>query len=169
MKLRLKDLTETDAKEICSWKYDGQYSIYNYPEWDKISIDKWAITLEEKRSNEFNAVVDDYSNLCGYIRIVNKDEYVLIGIGLKPSLCGQGLGSAVMKTLKQQCSMMYPDKKIVLEVRSFNERAIRCYKKAGFKVVGTYKKDTPIGHGEFIRMEYKCNKKDADENLCLKR
>lgn len=48
---------------------------------------------------------------------------------------------------------IYPSKKITLDVRAFNERAIKFYKKAGFKVKEIYKKDTPIGYGEFIRME----------------
>ncbi|MBC8588163.1 GNAT family N-acetyltransferase [Paratissierella segnis] len=154
MKLMLVEFTELYAKEICDWKYDGEYSIYNYPEWDKAFDEKWAITIEEKRKKEFSAVVDDYNNLCGYIRLQKKDEYILIGVGLKPSLCGQGLGNTIMKIVKQQCRELYPNKKIALEVRSFNERAIKCYKRAGFKVKGIYEKDTPIGHGEFIRMEF---------------
>lgn len=154
MKLILEELTESYAKQICSWKYSDEYSIYNYPEWSKICSEKWAITIDEKRKIEFSALVDDYYSLCGYIRLINKDDYVLIGVGLKPTLCGQGLGSTVMEIVKQQCKKIYGDKKIVLEVRSFNERAIKCYAKAGFKVVDTYAKDTPIGYGEFVRMEF---------------
>jgi len=153
MKLRVTDFMETHAKEICGWKYEGEYSIYNYPEWDKISNDKWGITIEEKRNSEFNAVIDDYNCLCGYIRLLNKDEYILLGIGLKPSLCGHGLGSSLMEIVKQRCKKIYPGKKIVLEVRSFNERAIKCYQRAGFTVDHTYKKDTPLGYSEFVRME----------------
>ena len=154
MKLMLVDFTEVYAKEICEWKYDGEYSIYNYPKWNKISNEKWGITIEEKRKSEFNAVIDEYNCLCGYIRLLNKNEYILIGIGLKPSLCGQGLGNALMEIVKRQCKKIYPNKKIVLQVRSFNERAIKCYKRAGFNVVDTYKKDTPMGYGEFVRMEF---------------
>lgn len=154
MKLKLVEFTKSYAKEICDWNYDAEYSIYNYPAWNKIYNEKWAITIEEKRKREFFAVVDDYSNLCGYIRLQNKNEYVLIGVGLKPSICGQGLGNILMEMLKQQCRELYPSKKIVLEVRCFNERAIKCYKRAGFKVKEIYIKDTPIGYGEFIRMEF---------------
>lgn len=87
-------------------------------------------------------------------KITGQNECVLIGVGLKPSLCGQGLGNILMEMLKQQCRELYPSKKIALEVRCFNERAINCYKRAGFKVKEIYKKDTPIGYGEFIRMEF---------------
>jgi ribosomal-protein-alanine N-acetyltransferase len=154
MNLRLTDFTETHARDICTWKYDGEYSIYNYPEWDKISNEKLAITMEEKRKNEFLAVINDYNRLCGYLRLMDKHEYILVGIGLKPSLCGKGLGSTLMEILKQHCERIYPNKNIILEVRSFNKRAINCYKKSGFKAEYTYQKDTPIGPDEFIRMKY---------------
>jgi len=154
MNLRLAGLTELYAKEVCDWKYDDIYSIYNYPGWDKVSNEKWGITIEEKRKSEFNAVIDDCNCLCGYIRLLDKNECVFIGIGLKPSLCGQGLGKVLMEIVKEQCKKIYTDKKIDLEVRSFNERAIKCYKSAGFNVVDTYRKDTPLGYGEFVRMEF---------------
>lgn len=154
MKLRVSDLIETQAKEISTWKYNDEYSIYNYPEWNKILKENWGITVEEKRKKEFNAIVDDCNNLCGYIRLVDENEHVSIGVGLKPSLCGQGLGSTIMEIIKQQCAAKYEGKKIVLEVRSFNGRAIRCYKKAGFSISDIYKKETPLGFGEFLKMEF---------------
>lgn len=153
MNLKLIEFSEQYAKESCDWEYDGEYCIYNNPTWDEVSNGKWAITIEEKRKKEFFAIVNDYNSLCGFIRLQNKNEFVLIGIGLKPSLCGQGLGNILMELLKQQCRELYPGIKIVLEVRSFNERAIKCYKKAGFKTKEVYKKDTSMGYGEFIRME----------------
>jgi ribosomal protein S18 acetylase RimI-like enzyme len=124
---------------------------YNFPdaEFIKKYEPDYAYTI-----NEFNAIIDDQNILYGYIRLVNKGTYILIGVGLKPCVCGQGLGNDLMEIVKRQCSKLYPGKKIVLEVRSFNERAIKCYKKAGFKVKEIYKKDTPIGYGEFIRMEF---------------
>ncbi|MDU4891420.1 MAG: N-acetyltransferase [Clostridium sp.] len=154
MKLKLVEFTEAYAKEICDWKYEDEYSIYNYPQWNKALDEKWAITKEEKRRKEFFAIVDDNNNLCGYIRLQDKDRCVLVGVGLKPSLCGQKLGNIVMEILKQQCEELYPSKKITLEVRSFNERAIKCYKKSGFKITEVYSKTTPIGYGEFIKMVF---------------
>lgn len=48
MDLRLENLTEINAKEICSWESRDEYFIYNYPEWDKILNEKWGITVEKK-------------------------------------------------------------------------------------------------------------------------
>lgn len=51
------------------------------------------------------------------------------------------------------CRDKYNNKKISLEVRFFNKRAIKCYEKAGFHVKDTYKKNTPLGCGIFLKME----------------
>ena len=154
MDLRLEILTEDHAKQICCWKYEEIYSIYNYPDWDTLNQQRWGITIEEKRKNEFTAVIDESNNLCGYIRFIEKKDFVLVGLGLKPSLCGQGLGDMLMELLKNECKNKYDNKKIALEVRSFNKRAIKCYKKSGFEITDVYQKDTLIGSDEFIKMEY---------------
>lgn len=41
MKLKLVEFTKSYAKEICEWKYEEEYSIYNYPEWNKAFNEKW--------------------------------------------------------------------------------------------------------------------------------
>lgn len=155
MNLKLEILTEDHAKQICCWKYEEIYSIYNYPDWDTLNQQRWGITIEEKRKNEFTAVIDESNNLCGYIRFVENKDFVLVGLGLKPSLCGQGLGNILMELSKNECKKSYGSKKIALEVRSFNKRAIKCYEKAGFEITDVYQKDTLIGSDEFIKMEYK--------------
>ena len=155
MDLRLKILTEDHARQICSWKYEGIYSIYNFPDWNTLNRQRWGITLREKRKDEFAAVIDESNNLCGYIRFTENKDFVLVGLGLKPSSCGQGLGNILMELLKNECKKRYDSKKIALEVRSFNKRAIKCYGRAGFEITDVYQKDMLIGSDEFIKMEYK--------------
>lgn len=154
MGLKLSEFKESHGKEVCSWKYEGQYSIYNFPQWDIVVKNNWAITNKEKREKEFLSVLDVEDNYCGYVRLQDKGDHILIGLGLKPSSCGHGLGRELMEILIDYCHENYPDKKLSLEVRGFNKRAIKCYERAGFKVVKTYHKDTPIGPEEFIYMEY---------------
>lgn len=153
--MRMEELTERHAREICDWKYDGEYAIYNYLPWSRACDEQWGITVAAKREKEFFAVMDDTDCFCGYIRMLENDGYTWIGVGLKPSLCGQGLGSTLMEIVKQQCAKLYPGQIIALEVRSFNKRAIKCYHKAGFRITEVYQKETPLGQGEFIRMEYR--------------
>lgn len=48
MNFKLEHLDENYAKQICSWKYNDEYSVYNYPEWEVISKQNWDITVEKK-------------------------------------------------------------------------------------------------------------------------
>lgn len=150
----VENMTEAFAKDICGWKYDGEYSVYNYPSWDVIVQSKWAITIEEKRRKQFKVVVDDNKNLCGYFRILPNEDDVIIGIGLKPSLCGRGLGKKFMDIVKGECNKKYPMMNITLEVRCFNERAIKCYKRAGFKIIHEHIGNTITGKEKFYKMQY---------------
>ncbi len=142
MKTKYLSKTEMKAMDNLKESYGGAKKI--------------SATIEEKRKNEFTAVIDESNNLCGYIRFIENKDFVLVGLGLKPSLCGQGLGNILTELLKNECKKRYGSKKIALEVRSFNKRAIKCYEKAGFEITDVYQKDTLIGSDEFIKMEYKC-------------
>lgn len=78
-----------------------------------------------------------------------------MSLALNPSLCGKGLGNELMNAIKNQSKIKYPDIiKIVLEVRSFNRRAIKCYQKNGFKIENIYIKETLTGKDIFFKMVY---------------
>ncbi|WP_392486011.1 hypothetical protein ACER0A_013145 [Haloimpatiens sp. FM7315] len=76
MNLRIVSLSEKFAKEICSFKYTEKYSIYNYPKWEKCVKERWAITIDEKRKNQFYAVTFEDGGLMGYMRLLHKGEYI---------------------------------------------------------------------------------------------
>lgn len=155
MNFKISDLTESSAEQICSWKYEGIYSIYNYPSWKIVVKQKWGISIKAKREKEFVSVVDNFHVLCAYIRFIEDKDHITVGLGLRPDLCGRGLGDEFMKLVIAESLRRYGKKKIILEVREFNKRAIRCYEKAGFKIIDAYAKDTLIGKGNFIKMEYR--------------
>lgn len=153
-------LTEKYAKEISAWKYDNEYSVYNYPDWDKMSAQKWAITIAEKRKNEFVAVIiktDNGNRLCGYFRFFVNDQIVMVGLGLDPQFCGMGYGKQLMSLITQEFEKRFTDKILELEVRTFNKRAIQCYLSAGFSKLRTYTKETPMGTDTFLLMRYDKN------------
>lgn len=155
MKLRLDRLSESDGREICHWKREGIYSVYNLPDWETMKKSGFGLTVKEKREEAFMAVVDENNSFSGFVRLREKDGKVIIAVGLKPELCGKGLGSQVMKLLIDECSKRFPNKTITLEVRTFNIRAIKCYKRAGFKEKRIYIRNTLDGEDEYLQMEYK--------------
>ena len=55
--------------------------------------------------------------------------------------------------LSRSSKQKYPGKPLYLEVRTWNERAVRCYQKAGFVIDGDIiEQETYIGRSTFYRM-----------------
>ncbi|CAK7086037.1 hypothetical protein CIW83_04885 [Tissierella sp. P1] len=148
------ELSEEYAKEICSWRYEGEYSIYNFLNWDAVVENGWGLSIEKKRKLEFISIHLN-NELISYGRISLKADKAYIAIGLKPSFCGKGYGKNIMKLLIKECKRRFPNNTIALEVRSFNKRAINCYNNVGFEIKDKYMKRTfNNSEDEFYYMEY---------------
>lgn len=144
-------LTETDARNICTWRYPPPYDVYDYPDWETVSSSGWDLSLPEKRSAEYVGF-RTARGLVAFGRLTLAQKYVLIGIGLRPDHCDRGLGGQVMALLIALAQQRYPDMIIALEVRIFNLRAIRCYEKCGFRRVKQYVRNTLSGEDRFYFM-----------------
>lgn len=147
-------LTEEMAKEICTWKYEGEYSVYNFSDWEEVVRNGWGLAVKEERENEFIGISKD-DELIAFGRIHLENGVSILGVGLKPVLCGHGYGKDIMKVLIDESKVRYPGARIGLEVRPFNERAIRCYEAAGFEIKYKHIRSTDTGDAEFYYMEYR--------------
>lgn len=87
---------------------------------------------------------------------MTKDEQggIEIGLGLRPDLCGQGIGRDFVKLITEYTLNLYPDRSICMEVRTFNKRAVKCYEACGYKIVLQHYKETPRVSDEYFLMEY---------------
>lgn len=154
--LRICHLTEYEKQEICAWKYDGEYAVYNLPVYEVMKEKKIAFMNPEREVDYMAYYYNDI--FIGYTNIREKEKGVFIGIGVKPDMCGRGYGQLIMKEACRICKDLYPDKLPYLEVRTWNERAIRCYRKSGFEIVGDpFELELPKEKVRFYRMEY-CEK-----------
>lgn len=153
MNLKPVKFTEELAKEVTTWKYEGDYEIYNLPSWDEVLKKQISLCREEKRKN-FIGYVNEENNLVGFINLVDEGDSVFLGIGVKPKYCGFGIGKQIIKMALDECKKRYKNKPIILEVRSWNKRAINCYESQGFKVINIKKQETYVGFGEFFVMKY---------------
>lgn len=154
--LYCRTLSEPDAQEVCTWRYPAPYDVYNCPEWTIVNAQGWAIADPQRRAAEFFAVSASCGNpeLLGFFRLQPCRGFTMIGLGLRPDVCGQGFGNALMtliiRTAQKQCDAL----PLRLQVRTFNQRAIRCYAQAGFRTMTIFEKDTPSGRGQFQEMEF---------------
>lgn len=153
MELITHKLSEEQAKEISNWKYNGQYSIYNLPTWDKMLQDNYSLCDCVKRER-YMGYTNENKELIGFVNILDKGDKVFFGIGIKPDYCGKGLGKIITKKALLECEKRFPNKPVVLEVRTWNSRAVNCYKSQGFEIIETKEQETLIGFGEFYVMKY---------------
>lgn len=153
MNLKPVKFTEELAKEITTLRYEEEYEIYNLPSWDEIINKQISLCKKEKREN-FIGYLNEENNLIGFVNLVDEGDSVFLGIGIKPEYCGVGIGKQIIKMALDECSKRYENKAIILEVRSWNKRAIKCYESQGFKIVKIKKQETYAGFGEFFVMKY---------------
>ncbi|WP_255220291.1 GNAT family N-acetyltransferase [Terribacillus saccharophilus] len=59
-------------------------------------------------------------------------EILVVGLQMKPSLTGQGLGSKFSKAIIEQGRQRFNYDHLELAAADFNKRAIRTYEKVGF-------------------------------------
>lgn len=153
MELTAHKLSEGQAKEISYWKYTGEYSIYNLPSWDKMVQENYSMTNIFKRER-YTGYTNEDGELVGFVNLLDEGDTVFFGIGIKPNFCGKGIGKIITKMALIESQKKFPNKPVVLEVRTWNKRAMNCYKSQGFEIVETKQQQTKIGFGEFYVMKY---------------
>ena len=141
--------TEEEKYIICDWKYDGDYAIYNNPPYEEQTKAHCGFA---NMKNNICSCTDD-GRLIGFINLIEEEKEVFFGIGVNPDSCNQGYGQQMTRKALELSHGLYPGKPVYLEVRTWNARAVRCYEKAGFHIVGEpIIQKTPIGEGTFFHM-----------------
>lgn len=153
MKLIKDVLTKKQAKEIANWKYDGEYEVYNLPTWDEL-VKSGCSLCDDRRIESFKGYVDENGCLVGFTNLLDEGDEVFFGIGLNPSMCGKGIGKIITNMAIEESKMRFKGKDIKLEVRTWNDRAVNCYKSQGFEIIDIINTRTYIGYGEFYIMKY---------------
>lgn len=141
--------TEAEKYRITVWEYEGEYAIYNATPY-----------AEQKKkgfgfANPLNHFYSFYAGeeLVGFINLYEEETEVFFGIGVAPAHCGKGYGRQMTEIACTLSRRLFPGKPLYLEVRTWNTRAVRCYQKAGFRIVGEpLRQTTSLGEGLFYRM-----------------
>lgn len=131
-------MTKEAAIKISKWVYTDIYSCYSFDESDE--------TIEELMNGNHYVTFDNNKDILGYICFgksaqiptLEKDKYIGenildIGLGLNPTLCGNGIGSRFLKDGISFAKEKFNINSYRLTVASFNKRAIKTYERVGFK------------------------------------
>jgi RimJ/RimL family protein N-acetyltransferase len=142
-------MNETEMKIIADWKYEGVYAQYDMMPYEEMQKKHFAFANPENHYYTFY----EGTEIAGFINLYEEETRVFFGIGAAPQMCSHGYGVQMCRQAVQIASQEFPGKPLYLEVRTWNERAIRCYEKAGFvKVPGIIEQETYAGKGEFVQM-----------------
>lgn len=146
-------MTEKDAIALCSWKYEPPYDLFNFKDWDTMVAQAEEFGDPRIRDSQYRCVRDQQEALAGYVQFFPIGDWIRLGLGLRPDLCGQSFGLSFVEAAVLEASRLHPHARIDLEVLTWNERAIQVYINAGFVIRDCYVRPTPTGPGEFYCME----------------
>jgi len=119
-----RNLSEDAKRQICAWKYGGEYDLYNLPAYEEMQVRQIGFMNPQREKNYYGFW--DESILVGFVNILEEKEEVFIGIGVNPDLCNKHYGQRML---------------------------LITYQKAGFRIDGqAYELTTGIGTGTFYRM-----------------
>ncbi|PFG05308.1 GNAT family protein [Bacillus sp. es.034] len=147
-------MTQEQAENIAfKWHYDGDYSYYDM---EADAEDLAEFLNPEERGNTTFAVSKDKELVAFFSVSRIADGIFDIGLGMRPDLTGKGNGIEFLSTGINFVQSEFKSEKITLSVATFNQRAIKLYRKVGFKDVETFMQDTNGSTFEFLKMEYTC-------------
>ena len=140
---------EEEKYFITEWKYPGDYSVYNAEPYELQKKKGFGFANPQNHLYSFY----DEKTLIGFVNLYEEETEVFFGIGVKPDECGKGYGRQMTEIACGISRSVFPGKPLYLEVRTWNSRAVRCYEKAGFHIVGEpIRQTTSAGEGVFYHM-----------------
>ena len=150
MRFAVRPLAQADAEAIAAWRYPGEYAFYDFA----ADPGDLALLLDPaKRGDAFHAADGEDGRLAGFFQAESRAESVELGLGLRPDLCGRGLGGGFTQLGIDLVRRLHGPVRITLAVAAFNARAITVYERCGFATTGRHVRQTSGDDWEFVDME----------------
>ena len=150
MELVFKPLTQIHALEIANeWKYDNIYSFYDMT----ADVEDYEEFIDEDLRNQ-NDHYEAWENdeLIGFFCVIQETPSIEIGLGMRPDICGKGKGKQFVMQIINFIEHNYKFDKLIMNVATFNQRAIKVYRSCGFKDSEITKRNTNGGVFDFLTL-----------------
>jgi ribosomal-protein-alanine N-acetyltransferase len=139
--IRIEPTSAETETERATWRYPPPYDFYDG--------DVEPVLNPER----FYGAFDDAGELIGFYYFEPKPPDLDYGLGLRPDLTGQGLGLQFFLAGLEFARARFKPSRVFLHVAEFNQRAIRVYERAGFRVVSSHvRKFERFGEVPFLTM-----------------
>ena len=145
-KIEYHPTDEASAREFLHWKYDPPYEIYNYrPEYFEedlvYHLDPGNHIYSIFRNGELVGYCSFGQDAC--VRGGDYGEPALdIGLMIKPSLTGQGLGSDFVQDVIRFAIGEFQPERLRVTILESNLRARRVWEKNGFHTVSAFQRES---------------------------
>lgn len=150
MLFSFQKLSQSNALIIANeWKYDGEYSFYDMTA-DMEDYEEFVNEDLRNENDHYEAIVNN--ELVGFFCIIQNGSSIEIGLGLRPDICGKGIGREFLNQILYFISNHYQFHKLIMNVAVFNQRAIKVYHSCGFKDYEVIKQRSNDGIYEFLTL-----------------
>lgn len=146
----IQPLTQSHALEIANaWKYEGIYSFYDMT----ADVEDYEEFVDEERRNQNDHYeVLESHEVIGFFCVFQENTSIEIGLGMRPDVCGKGKGKRFVEQILEFIGRAYSFDQLVVNVASFNQRAIKVYRACGFEDSEITQRHTNGGVYEFLTM-----------------
>ena len=140
MRFNISPMTEHDAQEYVSWRYEAPYDIYNI-----------ILDADETRQylkfcidpvNKMYSIRDDFGEVVGFCVFgadaqINGGDYgqddLDVGMGVRPDHTGKGLGAVFAEAVIQFAKAKHSPEALRVTILDYNKRAQKVWERLGFK------------------------------------
>lgn len=141
----LRPLSSTDLEVLAAWDQDEEVNRFLGKRFSRSGADAWLEDYRRGRGVAM-AIVADRDHIIGDVELrhINwrrGEAELRICLGNK-SYWNLGLGTEAVRLIVSYALAQLGLKSVYLKVYASNARAIRCYRKCGFRSVGILKKGT---------------------------
>jgi len=136
---------EKSVREFLKWKYEPPYEIYNYRP-DRFEEDL-AYHLDPANNLYSMYREGELIGYCSFGRDAQvpggdySEEALDIGLMIKPSLTGRGLGSEHVKDVIGHAMTKYKPRKLRVTILDTNQRAMKVWEKNGFQKTQSFESE----------------------------
>lgn len=145
-KCYLSPISLEDAERYTEWVNDMEIGLFMLFSTDVLDLDREREILSQIRRNNVSfAIVDKASDeaigICGLVNVDQVHRHANFGIFIGDKACwNKGIGTEATQLILDHAFNNINLNNVSLEVYDFNQRAISCYEKVGFKYVGRRRK-----------------------------
>ncbi|HEU5441580.1 MAG TPA: GNAT family protein [Ktedonobacterales bacterium] len=142
-----------DALAAGRWHYPGAYAHYDFGLLEMLGIALAEQLLRLIGRGVYYSVLDERGRFIGLFTFEREGNVVTIGLGLRPSLTGQGLGLAFVEAGLAFAQARFRPARFRLDVATFNRRAYRVYERAGFRTTRAFERTMHGRRYAYLEME----------------